>query len=134
MILVKTKLGDSGIEGIGVFADEFIPKGTVVWKFAPGFDLEIKKESLASLSEPAKEQFLKYAYINKKTRKHVLCFDDSRFLNHSEHPNIASAYSPYDEEGLDIALRDIQKGEEILCDYREFHFEAEKECADYISV
>ena len=44
MLLVKTKIGPSKIAGIGLFADEFIAKGTPVWKFEPGFDLEIPRE------------------------------------------------------------------------------------------
>ncbi len=38
MLLVKTKIGQSNISGIGVFADEFIPKGTVIWRYQEGFD------------------------------------------------------------------------------------------------
>ncbi|KKQ84137.1 MAG: hypothetical protein UT08_C0023G0002 [Candidatus Woesebacteria bacterium GW2011_GWB1_38_8] len=30
MILVKTKIGPSKINGIGLFANQFIPKGTLV--------------------------------------------------------------------------------------------------------
>lgn len=33
MLLVKTRLGISSIHGIGLFADELIPKGTVTWRF-----------------------------------------------------------------------------------------------------
>jgi len=33
MFLVKTYLDKSKIRGIGLFADEFIPKGTLIWKF-----------------------------------------------------------------------------------------------------
>ena len=38
MLLVKTRLGASAIHGIGLFADEFIPKDTVTWRFTPGLD------------------------------------------------------------------------------------------------
>jgi hypothetical protein len=30
MLYVKTKIGPSEIEGIGLFADEFIPKDTII--------------------------------------------------------------------------------------------------------
>jgi len=120
MILVKTKIGLSRIEGIGIFADEFIPKGTPVWKFQEGFDLKIKKEELAKLSEPSKKQFLKYSYLNPETNEYILCFDDSRFFNHSDNPNCIGIVSAEDGEEIDITTRDIQKDEELTCNYKDF--------------
>ncbi|MDP3763021.1 MAG: SET domain-containing protein [bacterium] len=116
MILVKTKIGPSKIQGIGLFAQQFIPKGTLVQKFMPGFDLIIPESEIPKLSEPAREQFLKYAYKNKDGQ-YILCFDDTRFLNHSDNPNLISN-DPTEE--IDIAARDIQKGEELTVNYKEF--------------
>ena len=116
MILVKTKIGQSKINGIGLFANQFIPKGTLVQKFMPGFDLIIPESDIQKLSEPAREQFLKYAYKNKDGQ-YILCFDDTRFLNHSDNPNLISI-DPVEE--IDIAARDIQKGEELTVNYKEF--------------
>ena len=116
MLLVKTKIGKSKIHGIGLFADQFIPKGTLVQKFMSGFDLIISREEVSKLSEPSKEQFLKYAYKNKKGN-YILCFDDTRFLNHSDNPNLISD-DPNEE--IDIAARNIEKGEELTVNYRDF--------------
>jgi hypothetical protein len=33
MLLVRTTLRPSGVHGLGLFADEFIPKGFVIWRF-----------------------------------------------------------------------------------------------------
>jgi len=129
MLLVKTKIGPSAIHGIGLFADQFIPKGTVIWKFAEGFDVRVPADELARLAEPAKEQFLNYAYQNKDTNKFVLCFDDARFFNHSDAPNTESAALPDDEDGMTIASRDIVQGEEITCDYKEFDGDAARKFA-----
>lgn len=118
MLLVETKIGPSNISGIGLFANQFISKGTPTWKFKPGFDLKIDKGELANLSEPAKEQVLNYAYLSPNTGKYILCFDDARFFNHSDNPNCVGA-SPTDD-GIDIAARDIQAGEELTCNYKEF--------------
>ncbi len=120
MLLVKTKIGQSKINGIGLFADQFIKKGTIIWKFQPGFDLRIDKDELGKLSESAKGQFLKYAYFNPSSRKYILCFDDARFLNHSDKPNCIDVTSLDDEETLDVAGRDIEKGEELTCNYKDF--------------
>lgn len=118
MLLVKTKIGSSNISGIGVFANQFILKGTPIWKFQPGFDLKVDKGELANLSEPAKEQFLNYTYLSLNTGKYILCFDDARFFNHSDNPNCIDA-SP-DDDGINVAARDIQKSEELTCNYKEF--------------
>lgn len=117
MLLVKTKLGISSVHGIGLFADEFIPKGTLVQKFVPGFDLVIDPGQVHKLTHHAKEQFLTYAYKDKRNGMYILCADNTRFLNHSNTPNLTSD-DPADE--IDIAARDIQKGEELTVDYRTF--------------
>ena len=119
MLLVKTKIGLSKIHGIGLFADQFIPRGTPIWKFMPDFDLEIDENQLAKFPEIAKEYFLKYSYLDLKTKKHILCSDDARFSNHSENPNITSDK----KEEIDIAGRDISKGEELTYDYKEFCYD-----------
>ena len=120
MLLVQTRIGPSPIHGIGLFADEFIKKGTVVWRFNPTFDARFDESQLASLSEPARKQFFNYAYLNPRMQKYVLCFDDCRFINHSDEPNCLEVPSGGPEEGLDIAARDIEKGEELTCDYGSF--------------
>ena len=117
MLLVKTKIGPSKIAGIGLFSDQFIPKGASVWKMMPGFDMEIRKEALPQLSEPARLQFLNYVYMNRQKGTYILCFDDARFFNHSEIPNVGSSE---DDSVVDVALRDIQAGEELTQDYEKF--------------
>ncbi len=59
MLLVKTRNGKSTIEGIGCFADQFIPKGTVIWRYLDGFDQKIAPEEMARLSDVARATFLK---------------------------------------------------------------------------
>ena len=81
MIFVKTRLEKSNIHGVGCFADEDIPKGTIIWAFTPGFDQEFSRQILEKLSTPARAQFLKYAYVSKKTGNYILCTDDTRFFN-----------------------------------------------------
>lgn len=120
MLLVETKIGPSNIHGTGIFANQFIPKDTLIWKFKPGFDLEIDMDRITILPEPAKKQFLKYAYLNPQTNKYILCFDDARFFNHSDNPNCIDTSYPDSFGGIDIAARDIQMGEELTCNYKVF--------------
>ena len=46
MLLVKTHIAPSQIHNLGLFADEFIPAGTEVWRFTPGYDLELTVEEM----------------------------------------------------------------------------------------
>lgn len=120
MLLVKTRIGPSTIDGIGLFAEEFIPQGTRVWQWVEGFDLRISAEGLHQLSPPALEIFLRYSFLSKRSGLYVLCFDNARFLNHSDAPNLLDISGSDSVEGLDISARDIMPGEELTTDYREF--------------
>ena len=123
MMLSRTKTGISAIHGVGLFAKEFIPKGTKVWEFTEGFDLILTKEEVANLSEAAREQFFNYAYLSKKSGKYILCTDDARFFNHQIPSNITCRVpeGPDVVEALEcFATKDIQPGEEITNNYTEF--------------
>ena len=115
MLLIKTKVGPSKIQGIGLFADQFIPKGTKTWEYHPKFDAGFTKKDVSEMSEPSRKIFLWYAYFDSSQEKYILCFDDQRFINHSKNNfNIEST------SNADIAFRDIEPGEELLCDYGKF--------------
>lgn len=122
MLLVKTRLDRSQISGIGLYADEFIPKGTIIWRFTPGLDLKFNQEQLqdykSRLNVARLEDFI---YRSKISGDFILCADDARFINHSFHPNTIDTTE--DVEGLTIASRDIFPGEEIVSDYQAFDAE-----------
>jgi uncharacterized protein len=117
---VKTKLGLSTIlgAGIGLFADEFIPAGTIVWKYDPTFDLNISKEQFQEQTQLYKEFLTTYCFSYNGA--FILCVDNARFFNHSDNPNCYS--DEYNEHSLGYtkAKRDIQIGEELLDDYSKF--------------
>ncbi|MBI2056829.1 SET domain-containing protein [Candidatus Pacearchaeota archaeon] len=119
MLLVKTYLDKSKIQGIGLFADEFIPKGTLIWKFAPGFDFVLTKKDLDKLPEIAKVWVLHFGYYDANEGGYVICVDDARFFNHSENPNTDNP-----PEGWTVANKDIHKGEELTHNYFDFDPEA----------
>ena len=127
MLLVKTKVAPSQVHGLGVFADEFIPRGARIWEYNDAVDDRFDASRLIDLSEDEQEELLKHTYINPRTKLYVFCGDDARYMNHSDAPNTEDI--GYDEglvngEGVTIAARDIQPGEEILSDYRAFDAEA----------
>lgn len=112
MILVKTKLKEIEGKGIGLFAAEFIPNGTIWWKDTPLYDKIISKEEYDSYDLIQKEFCDKYIFI-KKDGTMYMCIDNARFINHSDKPNTGNT-------GEDcLAIRDIQEGEELTCDYRD---------------
>ena len=117
MLMVRTELRHSPIHGIGLFAAENISQGTLVWKFIPGVDQKLAATDVESLPTFAKEQILKYAYRSKESDVWILCADDARFFNHSDQPNMVD--DPM-EEGLTIAAREINKGEELTSNYRTY--------------
>lgn len=116
MLCVKTKIRSSEIQGIGLFAEQLIPKGEIVWKFMPGFDLLLTKEEIQNLSPVARAQVRNYAFLDKKYQKYMLCGDDGRFFNHSTDPNCDDS-----DSDITIANKDIQQGEELTVDYTAFY-------------
>lgn len=117
MLLVKTCLGPSRKHGTGLFATHFIPKGTVTWKYTSWFDISFTKGEINKMSKPAQQQVLYYAYFDYKTNKFILPSDDLRFINHSANPKDINIESTPNK---DVAIRDIQPGEELLCDYNKY--------------
>ncbi len=83
MLLIKTKIGQSKIHGIGLFADQFIPRGTKVWKFEPGFDFIFSSDQFKKLPDIAQRYVLRHGYHNPKTDNYILGSDNDRFFNHS---------------------------------------------------
>ena len=118
MLLVKTYTKSSPIHGIGLFADEDIPKGTVVWEWTFGIDIVITKEKMESLTEIQMTYLKTYAWLDSSGNR-WLCSDDTRFANHSETPSCISQV--IDGKWIDFAIEDIKKGDEITYNYRDFH-------------
>jgi len=96
--------------GLGVFATEDIPKGTIVWVQDP-LDYALTPEELKKLPEPLLQVVMKYSFRNKEGQ-YVLCWDTTRFVNHSFKPN--TMMTPYD---FDVAIQDIPAGTEFRGDY-----------------
>ena len=119
MLLVPTRLAQSPIHGFGVYAAAPIPKGTPVWRFERGLDMEFDPGIVETLPEHVRTFFSHYGYLDRNVKRIILCFDDARFVNHSDTPNVATDYAQ-DPYGLDVALRDIAAGEEITMDYAGF--------------
>jgi uncharacterized protein len=111
MIHPKTELKFISEEiGYGVVAKSFIPAGTITWVLDK-FDREFTPKEVEKL-EPIYQNILDtYTYRNNKGN-FVLCWDLGRFVNHSFNSNcLTTAYD------FEIAIRDIQPGEQLTDDY-----------------
>jgi SET domain-containing protein len=111
MLKVKTFLKHSGSHGIGLFADEFIAKGSIIFE-EDDFTLTITDEQFNKMNSDQKQFIEHYAY--KQFGIFKCSVDNDRFMNHSDDPNVDD--TQYTDKS--VASRDIQKGEEITCDYR----------------
>lgn len=96
--------------GYGVVAKKFIPKGTITW-VQDKLDREFTPKEIAKMEPIYRDIAATYCFRNK-SGNFVLCWDIGRYVNHSFNSNCLS--TAYDFE---IAIRDIQPGEELTDDY-----------------
>ena len=113
MLKVKTRIGPSQIEGLGLFAAEAIPKGTVVWALDERFDTRIPFEHYEAAPAIIRDHLWRYAWRDEVSW--INCGDDGRFINHSSTPNLGVSGSCESR-----AVRDIAEGEELTEDYGVF--------------
>lgn len=129
MLLVKTTVKPSEIAGLGLFADQEIKKGDIIWKYTPETCSLLTQEQfqvlLGSFHKTEKDlikYYLTYSYYQKSLNGAVLCLDNSRFVNHSDTPNMAGAshLAPNIAWQYSLALRDIKEGEELTENYASY--------------
>jgi hypothetical protein len=123
MMLIKTRVGPSGIHGHGLFAIEAVARGTPIWRYLPGFDHDFSPEQFAALPPLAREHTRWFSFVNKADGHVILSGDHACFINHSPSPNTGAppgATAPVTTE----ALREIAAGEEITCNYFDFDADA----------
>ncbi|NBD10704.1 MULTISPECIES: SET domain-containing protein [Corallococcus] len=111
MLRVKTSVKPSRIHGLGLFAEEPIARGAVVWTFDAPVDQRFGPGDVARMSAAAKAFLSRYAYCEHGAL--VLCGDHARFMNHSDAPNCGNDAT----RTATVALRDIAPGEELTDDY-----------------
>lgn len=110
MLTVNTKVKKSKIHGKGLFAAEKIEKGRPVWKQYG--DLIVDTATFAELKEfYGATDFLTTYATQFKDGSWYLDLDGCRYMNHSNDPNIVFIGT------YGFAVKDINKGEELTCDY-----------------
>lgn len=118
MLEVSTTLAKSNIQGIGLFTNEKISKGKVVWRYNNITTISWSQEEWEAIQNNiplnAFNNIERFSYFIHN--KWHLNLDDSRFMNHSSVSNLG-----YDRENNTCyALKDIEAGEELTIDYSEF--------------
>ena len=120
MLFVKTKVAKSKIHGLGLFAEEFVSKGALIWRFTPGFDLRFSREEILEFPRLLQDYLSKYAWKSKKSGLYCFASDNDKYCNHCDDPNALSEYIAGEEEVVTKAVRDIYRGEEITENYSTF--------------
>ena len=129
MLAVKTYTAPDSFGGTGLFAKEFIKKGTIIWTYNPEFDKFYTLEEYLSLDAGFNEH--KYTYPAKMhgVEGVMLSLDNDKYTNHSAEANVGHVYFPQSPDinsiedvrcYPDIALQDILPGTELTTDYRNF--------------
>lgn len=96
--------------GYGVVATRFIPRGTITW-VQDELDQVFTPQQVSKMQELSRQMIDKYTFRNNKGN-FIMCWDISKYVNHSFNSNCLS--TAYDFE---IAVRDIHPGEELTDDY-----------------
>lgn len=96
--------------GYGVVAIKFIPAGTITWVLDQ-LDREFTPLELQQMDPTYQNILDTYTFRNNKGN-YILCWDNGRYVNHSFNSNcLTTAYD------FEIAIRDIQPGEQLTDDY-----------------
>ena len=115
MLTINTYLAPSRVHGIGLFAAEFIPAGSPVWKYNRDIDKIFKKEVFLAICNRLDSCSLRHLLNSSYIRggRYFYLTDNARFINHTEvNDNICFA-----DDYTEIALRDIDPQEELLENY-----------------
>ncbi len=133
MLIVPTLVKQSTVAGLGLFADRYIAKGTIIWKFNPVIDILYTPEEVKNMQEEVRSIIMHFAFLSKVSGMYVLPIDSDRFMNHSLNNNIDSVFVDGERELLGVANRDIQAGEEILANYMTFDANDALSSDEYLS-
>lgn len=107
--------------GYGVYATELIPKGTITY-VEDELEVRIPETKFYSYQPHIRAILDRYSYIDRNGVR-ILSWDFGKYVNHScDYNSISTGY------GFEIAIRDIQPGEQLTDEYGIFNLEWSMEC------
>ena len=102
--------------GYGVFAKALLPQGTIVY-VKDNLEICISPEEYHNHSQPMREVIEKYSYKDENGFR-IISWDFAKYVNHCCNFNtISTGY------GFEVAIRDIQPGEQITDEYSLFNLD-----------
>jgi len=123
MIHIKYRLDKSNKHGIGLFTEEDLKKGQLIYTASPLLDVNLTEEQFNSLSDLEKDEIRWWGFFHEPSKRWHVDFDVSKFINHSYKSNITQDEN-FDEAHL-ITARIIKAGEELTQNYLEFESESD---------
>jgi uncharacterized protein len=123
MIHIKYKLEKSDKHGIGLFADEDLKEGQLIYTASPLLDVNLTQEQFDSLTDREKEEFHWWGFFDEPSQRWHVDFDVSKFINHSKEGTVTQDKNH--GEAYLVTTRDVKKGEELTQNYLEFESEAD---------
>lgn len=115
MYIVSTEVRLSPIHGLGVFALKSIVFGDTVWRFDPIIDRIIRQDEISYLPSHVQE-YLRVRSTTDIDGHYRISLDSNQYTNHSYEPNLIWDFDSY----IFSADRDIEVGEELTKDYRQY--------------
>lgn len=110
------------IIGFGVVATARIPRGTITWARDP-LDIAISEARVRTLGPLYSATLDRFTFIDG-AHQHIVCWDIARYVNHSCEPGcLAPGFD------FEIAVRDIEAGEQLCDDYGTLNIVEPFECA-----
>jgi len=111
---------DAGLDiGQGLYVTEFVPAGTLIWRYSAGvnviqYDGKAAAARLAALPTlEGAQNWLDLTYGLFGMLNEII--DDGKFMNHSTEPNCKTR-----DCGSTYSIRDIEPGEQLFEDYTSF--------------
>lgn len=125
---IKYEVKESSIPsfGLGLFAKQFIPKNTLIWKYKRDVNvrsysnIEEIRNRLNELDADDQYFFMSHVYLFNGMMNEIL--DDGTRWNHSEDPNTGTGSGVGIDWFSTYAIKDIQEGEELFDDYGTYEY------------
>lgn len=123
MLVVKTKVKPSSIDGLGLYAEEEIRYGEIVEIVETDFSYKVFTQEQVDKFDELKRQY-EHDYTFKIGNNYYATIDLAKFMNHSDTPNLFWRET-IDEArpnviGYFFAVNDIKVGDELTVDYNMF--------------
>lgn len=121
MLLIETIVKDAGNgKGLGLFTVKRLEVDTFIWIEDPEFDRVFTDEYYEKAPPIIKRFLSRYASHEKKDYWYTSP-DNGKFMNHSDNPNCSF------NEKYGWVNRDVEAGEELTGNYREFDIDCAKD-------